>query len=201
MQASTPDEANRRLAQLLVVKGLINEQEYQATVDNSATATQQSSPSAFGQFVRAVYHPSPSPNAVVGEQTTVAPKAAEPAVIPAVAPLRVLPIDLPKQSGMIPDLKLGSGANMKIYGFFKSTAISDTASAGGATFGSQDWPLPLLVGGDTGPTVGSAIPRQGTELPDRQPIRMGSEELERHTDGQGRRPISKAITPMSITAT
>ncbi len=153
MQASSPDEANRRLAQLLVFKGLISEQEYQATVDNSATATQPSSPSAFGQFVRAVYHPAPSPNAVVAEQTTAAPKPAEPAGIPAVAPLRVLPIDLPKQAGMIPDIKLGSGANMKIYGFFKATAISDTASAGGATFGSQDWPLPLLVGGDTGPTA------------------------------------------------
>ena len=152
MQASSPNEANRRLAQLLVVKGLISEQEYQTTVDNSATATQPSSPSAFGQFVRAVYHPSPSPNPVVAEQTAAASKPAEPAVIPAIAPLRVLPIDIPKQAGMIPDIKLGSGANMKIYGFFKATAISETASAGGATFGSQDWPLPLLVGGDTGPT-------------------------------------------------
>src|SRR5437764_632025 len=78
--------------------------------------------------------------------------AAEPSIIPAVAPLRVLPIDIPKQGGMIPDVNLGSGAHMKFYGFFKASAVSDTASSGGATFGSQDWPLPLLVGGDTGPT-------------------------------------------------
>src|ERR1019366_6165260 len=69
-----------------------------------------------------------------------------PAGIPAVAPLRVLPIDIPKQGGMIPDIHLGSGANMKLYGFYKASAISDTASSGGATFGSQDWPLPLLLG-------------------------------------------------------
>jgi hypothetical protein len=81
-----------------------------------------------------------------------APKPPEPAVIPAVAPLRVLPIDIPKQGGLIPDIKLGSGASMKVYGFFKASAVSDTTSSGGATFGSQDWPLPLLVGGDTGPT-------------------------------------------------
>jgi len=73
-------------------------------------------------------------------------------VIPAVAPLRVLPIDMPKQGGMIPDLKLGSGASLKIYGFFKTSAVYDTASSGGATFGSQDWPLPLLLG-NTGPTA------------------------------------------------
>jgi hypothetical protein len=78
-------------------------------------------------------------------------KPAAPAVIPAVAPLRVLPIDLPKQGGLIPTLKLGSGVSLSPYGFFKASAVSDTASSGGPTFGSQDWPLPLLLG-DTGPT-------------------------------------------------
>jgi hypothetical protein len=52
---------------------------------------------------------------------------------------------------MIPDLKLGSGAGIKVYGFYKASAVSDTASSGGPTFGSQDWPLPLLLA-DTGPT-------------------------------------------------
>jgi hypothetical protein len=78
-------------------------------------------------------------------------KPAEAPIIPAVAPLRVLPIDVPKQDGMIPDLKLGSGAKLKVYGFYKASAVSDTASSGGPTFGSQDWPLPLLLA-DTGPT-------------------------------------------------
>jgi hypothetical protein len=83
--------------------------------------------------------------------TQSAPPAG-PTFIPAVAPIRVLPIDLPKQGGLIPDIHLGSGANVKIYGFFKASAIHDTASSGGATFGDQDWPLPLLLG-DTGPTA------------------------------------------------
>jgi hypothetical protein len=63
-----------------------------------------------------------------------------------------LPIDVPKQGGLIPALKLGSGVTLNPYGFFKASAVSDTASSGGPTFGSQDWPLPLLVGGATGPT-------------------------------------------------
>jgi hypothetical protein len=150
-QASSPDEANRRLAQLLVGKGLISEQEYQSTFTDSTTATNQKARSPFGQFVRAVYHPPATPGAVEVGQAASAPKPPEPAVIPAVAPLRVLPIDLPKQAGMIPDIKLGSAAALKVYGFFKATAVSDTATSGGATFGSQDWPLPLLLA-DTGPT-------------------------------------------------
>ena len=74
-------------------------------------------------------------------------------MIPAVSPVRVLPIDLPKQGGLIPDIKLGSGAKLKLYGFFKASAIEDTANAGGANFGGDDFPLPLLQG-DTGPTAG-----------------------------------------------
>src|SRR6202008_3115484 len=80
------------------------------------------------------------------------PEAAPaPAVIPAIAPTRGLPIGVPKQGGWIPDLKLGSGVSLKLYGFDKARAVSDTASSGGPTFGSQDWPLPLLLA-DTGPT-------------------------------------------------
>jgi hypothetical protein len=151
LQTSSPEESNGRLAQLLVGKGLISEQEYQATLANAGRIN-QNAPSA--QLVSTVYHAPQTPqnNPQRGEAAPTQATSAEPNVIPAVAPLRVLPIDIPKQSGMIPDIKLGSGASMKLYGFFKASAISDTASSGGATFGSQDWPLPLLIGGDTGPT-------------------------------------------------
>lgn len=148
-RASTPDEGNRRLAQLLVDKGLISDQEYQTTFANAAAPVSQGS--RMGQFISAVFHPQSQnePQKSQGPTPATSPDAG---VIPAVAPLRVLPIDIPKQGGMIPDINLGSGARMKFYGFFKASAVSDTASSGGATFGSQDWPLPLLVGGDTGPT-------------------------------------------------
>ena len=156
MQASSPEQSNRRLAQLLVSKGLISEQEYQATVANAASATSQLAGSPTGQLVKAAYHPSASPISASAAVPAQTPKPAEPGVIPAVAPTRVLPIDLPKQGGMVPDIKLGSGANMKVYGFFKASAVSDTATSGGATFGSQDWPLPLLLA-DTGPTADPQI--------------------------------------------
>jgi hypothetical protein len=152
-QASSPSEADKRLAQLLVDKGLISEQEYKATYTNTAVSTATEFSTA--RLMNAVYSPQTVSQPQAGQQpgpTQATTKAPEAPFIPAVVPVRVLPIDVPKQSGMIPDIKLGSGANMKIYGFYKATAVSETASSGGPTFGSQDWPLPLLIGGDTGPT-------------------------------------------------
>ena len=142
-QASTPQEANTRLAQLLLDKGLISQQEFTATV---APVRLDSSSARFVNAVEQKQSMQPA------STPTGTPPVAGPPYISAVAPVRVLPIDLPKQGGLIPDIHLGSGANVKLYGFFKASAIEDTASSGGPTFGDQDWPLPMLIGGDTGPT-------------------------------------------------
>jgi len=147
-QASSPEEANARLVQLLVQKGLISQQEYAAAVAPASAVTTASMTSPAPKLMNAVIQtPQSQPHAPAGMP---APSPAP--GIPAVAPVRVLPIDTPKQGGLIPDIHLGSGANLKLYGFFKASAIEDTASSGGGTFGDQDWPLPMFIGGDTGPT-------------------------------------------------
>jgi hypothetical protein len=150
-QASSPDEANARLAKLLVSKGLISDEEYQSAFV-STSAVMPVSATYETHLVEAIYHPPVGRTDTA--QATAPPPSQPPAssLPPGIAPLRVLPIDIPKQGGLIPDIRLGSGANMKIYGFFKATAVEDTASSGGAAFGSNDFPLPLLIGGDTGPT-------------------------------------------------
>ena len=144
-QASSAEEANARLARLLLEKGLISEQEYTSSV--APVGFTMAGPRLVNAMIQTV-----SPTQSGQSPTGTPPVAAGPAGISAVAPLRVLPIDPPKQTGLIPDLRLGSGANLKLYGFFKASAVEDTASSGGGTFGDQDWPLPLLIGGDTGPT-------------------------------------------------
>src|ERR1700730_15620269 len=144
-QAPSAAGANARLPRFLLEKGLISQQELTATVAPVSLGTSQP------RLSDAVLRTASVVQAQTATSPTGAPPATGPTVIPAVAPLRVLPIDLPKQAGMIPDIKLGSGANMKIYGFFKASAISETASSGGPTFGRHDLPLPLLLG-DTGPT-------------------------------------------------
>ena len=153
---SASDANVTALLGVLVMKGVLAPTEANAIREASPTAQFQALVETLSQkglvsatdlsAITAV----PGPMAIATQPAAPA-KPAEPAVIPAVAPLRVLPIDIPKQGGIIPDVKLGSGANLKFYCFYKATAVSDTASSGGPTFGSQDWPLPLLLA-DTGPT-------------------------------------------------
>ncbi len=141
----TPAEQRAKLLELLRQKGILSATDYEALATPSASAQVDSN------LVASTSPILPMGISQSSSQMMADKKPAEPDVIPAVTPTRVLPIDLPKQGGMIPDLRLGSGANMKIYGFYKSSAVSDTATSGGPTFGSQDWPLPLLLA-DTGPT-------------------------------------------------
>src|SRR5882672_7744638 len=132
-----PEIQRDRLATLLKDKGLISAAEFDslrglgpAPVNVAAGATSL-------------------PQAEVKNSATVAratqPKRPAPTMIPAVAPLRLLPIDVPQREGLIPDIKLGSGARIKPYGYFKTSVIHDSSSPGG-----NDFPLPLLAA-DTGP--------------------------------------------------
>ncbi len=127
-------EQRDRLASLLRDKGLLTGVEYEAVrivVPNEGLAT-VSSPS----------NASPRAEAPSKSQTP----APAPTVIAAVAPVRLLGIDPPKREGLIPDIKLGTGARLKLYGFFKTSIIHDSSSPQG-----NDFPLPLLAA-DTGPS-------------------------------------------------
>jgi len=150
-EASSADEANERLARLLVQKGLISPEDYSHTVATEEPASDTSA--SGGHFLNAIIHiptKTSDPVPASSDPFTYGPTS-EGGVIPAISPVRALPIDVPKQGGLIPDLKLGSGASMKLYGFFKASAVEQTASSGGAqNGGGQDFPLPQLLG-DTGP--------------------------------------------------
>jgi len=153
-QATSAEEANNRLAQMLLAKGLISESDYSQTVGplvNPASSNETNS----GHFMNSVIHiggRNSAPTPVTSDMFTYGDPAEAGGVIPAVAPIRLMPIDPPKQGGLIPDITLGSGARIKLYGFFKASAAEDSASSGGGTFGANDFPLPMLIGGDTGPT-------------------------------------------------
>ena len=154
-QATSAEEANNRLAQMLLAKGLISESDYSQTVGplvNPASSNETNG----GHFMNSVIHiggRNSAPTPVTSDMFTYGDPAEAGGVIPAVAPIRLMPIDPPKQGGLIPDITLGSGARIKLYGFFKASAAEDTASSGGGTFGANDFPLPLLIGGQTGPTA------------------------------------------------
>jgi hypothetical protein len=172
-QASSADEANARLAQLLYSKGVISKQDYDQMLVPSLVQTGAVSEP---HLVNAVIHVAPKAPPSIPSSGDLGMEPgfsygevpAETGVIPAVAPVRVLPIDIPKQGGLIPDIKLGSGANMKIYGFFKMSSIRESANVGGGSTTGYDFPIPMLQG-DTGPTSGAQF-----RIKDRQ-FRIGSQ--------------------------
>ena len=128
--ASTAEQ-RERLAVLLRDKGVISPAEFEAVRTNTS--------SPVAQTITADYKTtSPNPAAA-------APQPTPSKVIAAVAPTRLLGIDVPKREGLIPDIKLGTGPRLKLYGIFKTSFIHDSSSPQG-----NDFPLPLLAA-DTGP--------------------------------------------------
>ena len=126
---ASPAEQRDRLAVLLRDKGVISAAEFEAT----------RTPNANVAVMTADYKPS------TPEPPKATPQATPPPTIAAVAPVRLLGIDAPKREGLIPDIKLGTGARVKFYGIFKTSLIHDSSSPQG-----NDFPLPLLAA-DTGP--------------------------------------------------
>jgi len=135
VSAGDPQQQRDRLAMLLKNKGLISAEELNGL----------GSPVSVGPSMTPVASARPAESAVNKVPAPVAPKV-EPAVIAAVAPIRLLPIDTPARGGLVPDVKLGSGARIKPYGYFKTSVIHDSSSPQG-----NDFPLPLLAA-DTGPS-------------------------------------------------
>src|SRR5215471_17599635 len=101
----SPAEQQARLIGLLRVKGVLSVAE--AETLRTPPAAAQVSPALVAS------PPIPGPQAA---------KAEAPKVIPAVAPLRVLQLEPSLPNGMIPDIKLGSGAKLKIYGLLKASS-------------------------------------------------------------------------------
>jgi hypothetical protein len=140
-----PAQQKARLLELLRQKGILSASDYEALTTPSASA--QVAPNLVASTTpilpAAVANPTPEPQPA---------KPAPPKVIPAVAPLRVLQLEPSKPDGLVPDLKLGSGARLKLYGLVKASVIYDSSSPYGT-----DMPLPgfLTASGSTfdpGPT-------------------------------------------------
>ena len=130
---ATPDQQRNRLATLLRDKGVISAAEFEAV--RTVAAGEDTAITVRD----ADYKPG------VAERPVAAPQPAPPTKIAAIVPVRLLGIDTPKREGLIPDIKLGTGARLKLYGIFKTSIIHDSSSPLG-----NDFPLPLLAG-DTGP--------------------------------------------------
>ena len=135
--SGTASEQRDRLAALLRDKGLISSAEFEAV---------RSGPSPEASAVSVPVNSAPVVTTKeTADNVNPATQTAAPAKIAAATPVRLLGIDSPKREGLIPDIKLGNGARVKVYGIFKLSMIHDSSSPQG-----NDFPLPLLAS-DTGP--------------------------------------------------
>jgi hypothetical protein len=139
IHAAAPEAELQLLVEVLARKGVLSPEDLSGVAGANLAATSATT------AVAAV--------SVKTSQSSVQPaKRTAPKIIPAVAPLRVLQLEPSKPDGLMPDLKLGSGARLKLYGMVKTSLIYDTSSPYGT-----DMPLPGFMSAsgtsfDPGPT-------------------------------------------------
>lgn len=145
ISVGSPVEQRDRLANLLLQKGIISVAELDAVrvVQPTQTDVQNTQAIVKTSSTSSIEKTAVSSAAVAASNTSAAQTA--PTVIPAIAPLRVLQFEGAKRDGLIPDIKLGSGAKLKLYGFFKTSLVWDSSNPPG-----NDFPLPGFIN-DSGP--------------------------------------------------
>ena len=128
-----------QLLMLLKAKGVVNDSEA-AELKSAADADMMHS------LVDTESGPLTTASLVAGQGTQAKPpEPPGPTVIPAIAPLRVLPVDPPEKGAMKPAFTLGA-VKVLPYGFIKATMAYDSYDPTG-----DDFPRPGFTAADSGP--------------------------------------------------
>jgi len=153
LEAGSASRQQALLIELLQKKGVISASEAENLGATPASA--QVSPALVASTVPIV----PATASAYATELQAA-KMEAPKVIPAITPLRVLQLEPSMPNGMIPDLKLGSGVKLKIYGLVKASSVYDSS----APYGT-DMPLPAFINTPTsvGTTAFDPGPNGGAE--------------------------------------
>ena len=146
-QAASTKDANKRLADILLKKGLISQADYDQLVGKGVISSSKgngpalkASTSPLSTSVAAQAPPNPTePGA-----PSIIEKPPSSVINDALVPIRAFPVSGIKRGQMIPAFKSG-GIGVTPYGFIKLTAIHDSSSPNG-----DDFPLPGFLT-DTGP--------------------------------------------------
>ncbi len=126
-----------QLLLLLKSKGLVSDSE----LNELKTAGESDSHALYD----AESAPMQSASLTSGQTKPAEPKPIGPTVVPAIAPVRVLPLDPPAKDALVPGLKLGV-VKLAPYGFIKATEAYDSLQPFG-----DDFPKPWFLATDTGP--------------------------------------------------
>jgi hypothetical protein len=158
---ATPEAEMQLLAQALSKKGILSPADLSAAIGSPATGNISAGPTEGEPGVSTSLH---SP-AVLEVSTSAGQAATKPApeskpatpkgpsVVPAIPPVRLVPVDPPVKDGLKAAIKLGA-VKMTPYGFLKATGVYDTSSPNG-----DDFPFPGIFLNNTsfafttGPTL------------------------------------------------
>ena len=154
IESAPPGTEFQMLVEALTRKGVVS------AADLSAAAAPTTPAAPAAPATAPTPAPTPAPTATVAlasadpdPQAMAAPKAEAPPVVPAVAPVRVFPVDPPKTGGLN-GIKVGP-LTLAPYGFIKASIIHDSSDPDG-----DDFPFPgifLNAGANstfnTGPTA------------------------------------------------
>jgi hypothetical protein len=137
LAGSSSGEMRDRLLSLLKDKGILS-------ADDLNALHTAPSPAPAAALVPATLEINPvSPTTTAQRsgppQTPSTPPPSGP--IPAIAPIRTMAINPPKRDGVLPSISIGNSIHIQPYGFYKTTAVYDTASPYG-----NDFPLPGFIG-------------------------------------------------------
>lgn len=126
-----------QLLLLLKTKGVVSDSE----VNELKTASESDNHAMYD----AESGPMQTASLTSGQTKPKTPEPVGPTVIPAIAPVRVLPLDPPAKDALVPALKLGV-VKLLPYGFIKATEAYDSLDPTG-----DDFPRPGFTAADTGP--------------------------------------------------
>jgi len=143
IQGAVPGTEFQALVNVLSSKGLVSASD----LASLATASPAPQPSAAAAPVNAALITPGTPSSPQAAKET---KPAGPTVVPAIAPVRVIPVDPPSKDGLVAAFKLGP-VKMTPYGFIKATLVHDSSDPRG-----DDFVLPGFLNADTGPTTDPA---------------------------------------------
>src|SRR5260370_24351648 len=152
--AASVNDANRRLAKLLLRKGVISQADYDQTEGAPAVINASTAGTSGVTQIAAVYRLPVNNGASLPTPSNLAPPANPPsdqtasaasAVVPALTPLRFLAVGPLSLEAGTPGFKIGS-IRVTPYGFVKATVVHDSSSPNG-----DDFPLPGFIAPDTGP--------------------------------------------------
>ncbi len=154
IRSAAPEAEFQLLVEALSRKGVLTDADLNAAASSpaasSAVGSSVGAPSSYATAAETYAVPPPDPRQPSDAQTAKA--AAGPTVVPAVAPVRVLPVDAPKKDGLVPAFKAGK-VSVTPFGFVKASAVHDSSSPNGDDFPFVGLFLSSTNALSTGPTT------------------------------------------------